>query len=907
MTARVQLAAEIIKETFGLIPERVATTLLLKGRLTIGGLVNHTKLPARQVRESLFVLIQHNLMHWIESTEGQRVVTHYNIEEEEVLARLRLPLHAALVRTLFGNDAALLVEQVIKNGRMKAPEPHWDDPLLHGRPPSALRKAWVALTEDRIIVRVTQSDATSMADRIIAGEAASVSESLVPTANEKKKAKTEAESKAREQRYGGDVHVGTKRKWDGQDNDDAPYKRLAVSDMNGSYPTAQIVETNDESFWRLNHDRLNVLARSEVVAELAASVINPSAGKVAAALMQLASEDIKGCKFEERSRTFMFNSLPIADNLELPLIPVHGIQRPSLQEYVDLLEENECHFVEKSDSGMGGQYFVDFRKLSVTLRRVLVERVVENRFGHASLRIFRLLQKHGKLDDKQIARIAMLRDKEVRTRTYELFSSGFVQQQEVPRGSDRSALKTFFLWFVNLDLTCDMLRSYVVETCRKIMVRHQSERALHRLLLEKLERQQGDLQQLPEAEEAGYRTLETSFAMLEAAVWESLFRTPVPHMSVPLEITCRGREHSQASPIELERHPSSWSAPGHHNTPSLPPTPPPSPPLETPSQSSAEKSMPRPSPTRPSLSAESVTIPNPNPYPETPISPVTPPTPQTTGDDLLVEHVLTRKSYYDVLGVTRECTTEDIRKAYLGRSRTCHPDRCSHPRATEAFQCLATAYETLRQPTSRRLYDLQGEKPSTLSNPDETFSTAMAQVVADFLEGNYDSIIALVEQVRQTNTDLNVSPENVREILSNFHTYVMTAAKCYDNCRTELTEIYDSVVALRDLPFFDVIARISTSVRLLRALMALPVRINESMDPSNRFEHTPLGRLTTRLRIRMEQTTELVGEGLGWGTSALNAQKVARGAFGLGKAAMSYTWNAWWGQSHPTVKQSATL
>ncbi|KXS21642.1 DnaJ-domain-containing protein [Gonapodya prolifera JEL478] len=324
-----------------------------------------------------------------------------------------------------------------------------------------------------------------------------------------------------------------------------------------------------------------------------------------------------------------------------------------------------------------------------------------------------------------------------------------------------------------------------------------------------------------------------------------------------------------------------------------PPTPPPSPPL----------SMPRSSPSSPAIS--NTTIPDQEPcfdrteYPNQPTG--------ATEEAELVEHILSQASYYDILGVSRECTTEEIRRSYLTRSRTCHPDRCRNAKATEAFQCLATAYETLRHPASRKLYDLQGEKPRTQSNAEETFSTAMAQVVADFLEGNYDSIVALVEQMRHANADFNISPENVREMLSNFHTYVVTAAKCYNSCRTELTEIYDSVVALRDLPFFDVLGRIRTSVRLLRALMALPVKINESMDPSGRFEHTPLGRLTTRLRIRMEQTTELVGEGLGWGgSSALNAQKVARGAFGLGKAAVSYTWNAWWGQPHPNIKQSAT-
>ncbi|KXS21643.1 hypothetical protein M427DRAFT_93424 [Gonapodya prolifera JEL478] len=477
MTARARLAAEILKDAFGPIVQKVGNTLIIKGRLTIGALAQNTKLPVRQIREALFSLIQHNLVRWIEAVEGQRVVTHYSLETEDVLARLRLPSHVALVKKLLGGDAGAVMEFVAKYGRIKNPHPNWDDPTLVGHEPTELQKAWTKLATSRILICVTHIDSTSMVDRLLVGEAEGVRTSLMPTANEKKKAKAEAEAKAQEERYGSDSHIGA---------------------------------------------YMYVLFHCQEVAELASIRLNKAAAQIAGGMMHNVTEEVRGCKFEQTSREFP--SVPIPDTLDLPIVPTPGVHRAPLHEYMELLADDECRFVERTDSGMGGrQYVVNFREVSATLRRVLIERVVENRFGHASLRVFRLLRHHGKLEDKQaiiIAKIAMLRDKEVRTRLYELFNGGFVQSQEVPRGADRSAQKTFFLWFVDLDRARDSLRSYIIQTCTKLMQRHQHERFTHHLLLEKLEREDvgGDPSKLPESEEATYNVLERSLGMLDAAI-----------------------------------------------------------------------------------------------------------------------------------------------------------------------------------------------------------------------------------------------------------------------------------------------------------------------------------------------------------------------------------------------------
>jgi molecular chaperone DnaJ len=66
--------------------------------------------------------------------------------------------------------------------------------------------------------------------------------------------------------------------------------------------------------------------------------------------------------------------------------------------------------------------------------------------------------------------------------------------------------------------------------------------------------------------------------------------------------------------------------------------------------------------------------------------------------------------FYQYLGVGRDATAEDIKKAYRKRARELHPDaNPNDPQAEERFKELARAYEVLSDPDSRARYDRFGE------------------------------------------------------------------------------------------------------------------------------------------------------------------------------------------------------
>lgn len=77
------------------------------------------------------------------------------------------------------------------------------------------------------------------------------------------------------------------------------------------------------------------------------------------------------------------------------------------------------------------------------------------------------------------------------------------------------------------------------------------------------------------------------------------------------------------------------------------------------------------------------------------------------GDDPLEQALSVQTDYYEILGVTRSASPEEIKVAYRRLARRYHPDTSRDPGAEDRFKEITLAYQVLRDMDKRVRYDLE--------------------------------------------------------------------------------------------------------------------------------------------------------------------------------------------------------
>ncbi len=82
------------------------------------------------------------------------------------------------------------------------------------------------------------------------------------------------------------------------------------------------------------------------------------------------------------------------------------------------------------------------------------------------------------------------------------------------------------------------------------------------------------------------------------------------------------------------------------------------------------------------------------------------------------------KNYYSIMGVSRNATSDELKRAFKDKAKKYHPDVSKAPDAHQKFIEIGEAYEVLKDPNSRREYDALLDQTSRRKQYTQTDSSS---------------------------------------------------------------------------------------------------------------------------------------------------------------------------------------
>ncbi|KAG2184765.1 hypothetical protein INT43_000678, partial [Umbelopsis isabellina] len=203
----------------------------------------------------------------------------------------------------------------------------------------------------------------------------------------------------------------------------------------------------------------------------------------------------------------------------------------------------------------------------------------------------------------------------------------------------------------------------------------------------------------------------------------------------------------------------------------------------------------------------------------------------------LVDEILTATTYYAVLGVTKYTSTEEIRRAYIKRSRICHPDKFVPPykKATEAFQRLSLAYETLSDSGKKVIYDISGTGNTPMFanaatvDGNETLQALLKQLFVEMMDGEFNTMRSFMIGLSRSNPSIQFTEETIVNIeisLRRVREMILSTKKYFKVVQFELMRLYELQHEIRSLSYFDLMRRMRLTVTMFKVILSLPIMIN---------------------------------------------------------------------------------
>lgn len=175
----------------------------------------------------------------------------------------------------------------------------------------------------------------------------------------------------------------------------------------------------------------------------------------------------------------------------------------------------------------------------------------------------------------------------------------------------------------------------------------------------------------------------------------------------------------------------------------------------------------------------------------------------------MLSNLVNMKCHYEILGVSADCTADDLKKAYRKLALEWHPDKNLHRlnEATETFQFIQQAYETLIDPQERAWYDrhkeeiLRGDAEETYKddclNVYHYFNTSCFKGYNDDEKGFYTVFRQVFEKIASEDKPFIDSDEEI-EVPSFGYSY-----SCYEEVTRDFYAYWQSYCTAKSYSWVD--------------------------------------------------------------------------------------------------------
>lgn len=465
-----RLCVQIVRSHFGPLTANVSSALLTRGRLSLAQLIRYTMMKPRTVRAAILVLVQQNIL-WHSNTEEEGEMLEFNTLE--CLMRIRFGRFVWQAEQLFGPSGAEIVQLILDHGKLQSPDIIERLAIQNPKNSSLYSQTLYKLISGAYLKPSTLLSHHSPRDKRIKYEAEEKAKITgFPTAKELREAQETAEARLKREEEEAES-VGLKRKPKDLISHRPSKKKATEEDM-----------VDDSVYFRVNFDKFNTYIRNKLIEMAAGERFNRSAAVVMRAALQTTGarqKSVSDARSDPTSTAAI--TMLISDDDDLSTGLVASTKKASsaslVKDYLGLMSAVDnptpagkaASFISLIDN----KVYVEFEIVSKRLRRRVLEAVARERHGDDGVRIVRLLLDIGKMDEKQIAKVAMMPNNVVRPLLAALSSDFLISTQEVPRSADRNPTRTFYLWHVDLHKAYSALLGHLHKTLYNIGMRRQAE------------------------------------------------------------------------------------------------------------------------------------------------------------------------------------------------------------------------------------------------------------------------------------------------------------------------------------------------------------------------------------------------------------------------------------------------